>query len=119
MFWLDMDWESAKFNEIGSRLRHSSQREGIESYINDMVKCFEYFHQTLKSEKPFVIVIGDSVIRKEFLRADVIVEGLAKKTGFKLLDEAHYDLSYASKTFNPAFRNKAKQEHIILLQNVK
>lgn len=119
MFWLDMDWESAKFNEIGSRLRHSSQKEGIESYINDMAKCFRYFHQTLKPEKPFVIVIGDSVIRKEFLRGDEIVDGLAERTGFDLLDEVTYDLSYASKTFNPAFRNKAKQEHIILLQNVK
>ena len=119
MFWLDMDWESAKFNEIGSRLRHSSQREGIESYINDMVKCFEHFNQTLRPEKPFVIVIGDSVIRKEFLKGDEIVDGLAEKTGFKVLDEIHYDLSYASKTFNPAFRNKSKQEHIILLQNVK
>lgn len=119
MFWLDMDWESAKFNEIGSRLKHSSQREGIESYINDMTECFKHFHKALNSEKPFVIVIGDSIIRKEFLKADEIVEDLAEKTGFKVLDEVCYDLGYASKAFNPAFRNKAKQEHIILLQNVK
>jgi hypothetical protein len=66
-----------------------------------------------------VIVIGDSIIRKEFLKADEIVEDLAEKTGFKVLDEVCYDLGYASKAFNPAFRNKAKQEHIILLQNVK
>lgn len=119
MFWLDMDWESAKLNEIGSRLRHSSHKEGIESYIHDMLDCFKHFHSALRPEKPFVIIIGDSIIRKEFLKADEIVDSLAKKTGFKLLDEVSYDLSYASKTFNPAFRNKTKREHIILLQNEK
>jgi DNA modification methylase len=119
MFWLEMDWERAKFNEIGSRLRHSSQKENIESYINDMIKCFDRFSRVLKPEKPFVIVIGDSIIRKKLLKADEIIGELAEKTGFTVLDEVQYNLSYASKTFNPAFRNKSKQEHIILLKNVK
>jgi site-specific DNA-methyltransferase (cytosine-N4-specific) len=118
MFWLEMDWERAKFNEIGSRLRHSSQKENIESYIQDMKKCFERFGRILKPEKPFIIVVGDSVIRKKLLKADEIIGELAEKTSFKVLDEVQYNLSYASKTFNPAFRNKSKQEHIILLQNM-
>jgi site-specific DNA-methyltransferase (cytosine-N4-specific) len=118
MFWLEMDWERAKFNEIGSRLRHSSQKENIESYIQDMKKCFERFGRILKPEKPFIIVVGDSVIRKKLLKADEIIGELAEKTSFKVLDEVRYNLSYASKTFNPAFRNKSKQEHIILLQNM-
>jgi site-specific DNA-methyltransferase (cytosine-N4-specific) len=119
MFWLEMDWERAKFNEIGSRLRHSSQKENIESYVSDMTKCFERFSLVLKPAKPFVIVVGDSIIRKKLLKANEIIDKLAEKTGFKVIDEVHYNLSYASKTFNPAFRNKSKQEHIILLQNEK
>jgi len=119
MFWLQMDWERAKFNEIGSRLRHSSQKEDISSYIGDMTRCFDHFSRVLKPEKPFVIVVGDSIIRKELLKADEIISSLAEKTGFKVLDEVQYNLSYASKTFNPAFRSKIKQEHIILLQNKK
>jgi site-specific DNA-methyltransferase (cytosine-N4-specific) len=119
MFWLQMNWERAKFNEIGSRLRHSSQKENIEYYINDMTRCFEHFGRILKPERPFVIVVGDSIIRREFLKADEIIDGLAEKTGFKVIDEVQYNLSYASKSFNPAFRNKTKQEHIILLKNEK
>lgn len=119
MFWLQMDWERAKLNEIGSRLRHSSQKENIESYINDMTRCFEHFDRILKPETPFVIIVGDSIIRKELMKADEIIGGLAEKTGFKVMDEVQYNLSYASKTFNPAFRNKTKQEHIILLTNEK
>jgi len=119
MFWLQMDWERAKVNEIGSRLRHSSQKEDIDSYVNDMKRCFEHFSRILKPERPFVIVVGDSIIRKELFKANEIIDGLAEKTGFKVLDEVQYNLSYASKTFNPAFRNKTKQEHIILLTNEK
>ncbi len=119
MFWLKMDWEMAKYNEIGSRLRHSSQGESVDSYINDMAKCFEQFSRILKPEKKFVIVIGDSIIRKEFYKGDEIIASIAAKNGFKIEDKIAYNLGYASKLFNPAFRNKSKQEHIILLRNSK
>jgi len=119
MFWLDMDWERAKINEIGSRLRHSSHKEPIDTYMKDMTKCFENFRRILKPGKLFVIVIGDSIIRKELLKGDEVVCELADKTGFKVEDKIEYNLSYASKTFNPAFRSKIKKEHIILLRNEK
>jgi hypothetical protein len=73
----------------------------------------------LKPGKLFVIVIGDSIIRKELLKGDEVVCELADKTGFKVEDKIEYNLSYASKTFNPAFRSKIKKEHIILLRNEK
>jgi len=119
MFWLDMDWERAKLNEIGSRLRHSSQRENIDTYIRDMTACFSHFARILKPDRYFIIVIGDSIIRKELLRGDVIIEEIANKTGFKVIDKISYSLNYTSKSFNPAFRSKIKQEHIILLKNEK
>ena len=117
MFWLDMDWERAKFNEIGSRLRHSSHREGIENYIKDMSKCFKNISRILKPGKLFVIIIGDSIIRKELYPGDEIVNELSKISGFTVLDKVSYNLSYASKTFNKAFRNSKKEEHIIILKN--
>jgi site-specific DNA-methyltransferase (cytosine-N4-specific) len=119
MFWLKMDWEKAKLNEIGSRLRHSSQKEPIDAYMKDMTKCFEHFRRILKPGKQFVIIVGDSIIRKELLKGDEIIAEIASGTGFKVVDKIEYNLSYASKTFNPAFRSKLKQEHIILLKNEK
>lgn len=119
MFWLNMDWEKAKFNEIGSRLRHSSHREPIDTYIKDMTECFGNFRRILKPQKFFVIVIGDSIIQRELWKGDEVVSELANRSGFKVVDKVDYNLSYASKTFNPAFRNKTKHEHIILLKNEK
>ncbi|MGC9079715.1 MAG: DNA methyltransferase [Nanopusillaceae archaeon] len=119
MFWLDLDWEMAKFNEVGSRLRHSSQQESIDTYIKDLTICFYHLVRVLKPDHPFVIVVGDSIIRKEFFKGDIIIEEIAKKTSFEVTDKISYSLNYASKSFNPAFRSKVKQEHIILLKNKK
>jgi len=119
MFWLGLDWERAKFNEIGSRLRYSSQKESIDTYIKDMTACFLHLARILKPDKYFVIVIGDSIIRKELLKGDAIVKEIAERTNFKVVSKVSYSLNYASKSFNPAFRSKIKQEHIILLKNEK
>ncbi|MGC8557362.1 MAG: hypothetical protein ACP5ML_04925, partial [Fervidicoccus sp.] len=109
----------AKFNEVGSRLRHSSQQESIDTYIKDLTICFYHLVRVLKPDHPFVIVVGDSIIRKEFFKGDIIIEEIAKKTSFEVTDKISYSLNYASKSFNPAFRSKVKQEHIILLKNKK
>jgi len=119
MFWLGLDYEKAKLNEIGSRLRHSSRRENIDTYIRDMTTCFSHFARILKPDRPFVIVVGDSIIRKELLKGDIIIKEVAERTSFEIVSKVSYSLNYASKSFNPAFRSKVKHEHIILLKNKK
>jgi DNA modification methylase len=119
MFWLGFDWKKAKLNEIGSRLRYSSQRENIDTYIKDMTTCFSHFARVLKPDRPFIIVVGDSIIRKKLLKGDIIIKEIAEETGFEIVSKVSYSLNYVSKSFNPAFRSKVKQEHIILLKNKK
>lgn len=119
MFWLELDWKNAKFNEIGSRLRHSSQKEDVNTYITDMVNCFHHFNRILEPGKFFVIVVGDSIIRKKLSRGDAIISEIAENTGFETNYKVSYNLSYASKSFNPSFRSKIKEEHIMLLHNKK
>ena len=119
MFWLGLDWRGAKHSEIGSRLSHSSQRKGVDTYLNQMTECFQQSRRILKPGGVFAIVIGDSIIRGLFFRGDAIVDELARRTGFAVEDEVKYSQNYASKAFNPAFRNKSKEEHILLLVNRK
>jgi site-specific DNA-methyltransferase (cytosine-N4-specific) len=117
MNWLGMTWESLKEDEIGSRLKHSSLKMGIESYMQDMQKGFEHLRRVLKPDGYIALIIGDSVIRNEFLRGDELIADLSDSVGLRTVDHVDYDLGLASKTFNRAFRNKSKREHIILLQN--
>ena len=84
-----------------------------------MTKCFKKFRRILKPKKLFVIVVGDSIIRKKLIPGNELVSRLAERTGFEFIDEVDYNQSYASRTFNQAFRNKEKKEHVILLKNVK
>ena len=119
MNWLDMEWEFLKEVEIGSRLKHSSQGMGIDSYMQDMQKGFEHFRRVLKPEKHLAIIIGDSVIQNELFRGDEMASSLSESAGFKLVDHIEYDLGLASRSFNRAFRSTDKKEHIVLLQNTK
>jgi len=119
MFWLNLNWEVAKIKEIGSRLRHSSFKEDIDTYIRDMIKCFKHFHRILKPGKYFAVIVGDSIIRGKVIKADKVISEIAQHTSFEVVDKLSYSLDYVSKSFNPAFRSKNKEEHIILLRNIK
>jgi site-specific DNA-methyltransferase (cytosine-N4-specific) len=118
MFWLDLGWEHMKKDEIGSRLKHSSQRQGIEPYLNDMETCFSHFNRILKKNGYFVFIIGDCIINHQRYSGKDLTAKMIKKTGFKMVSELNYELDDISKLFVKAFRQKNKKEHIILLQNV-
>jgi len=119
MFWLGYNVRFVQDNEIGSRHKHSSMKEGIDTYISSMTRCFQHFYRVLKPGKYFVVVIGDSIIRKKFYCGDELTGKIAGSTGFKVIDKIEYSLNKTSKMFPQAFRNKMKNEHIILLQSRK
>lgn len=119
MFILDLYRDEIKNNEIGSRHRHSSKKEDINNFYEDMIKCFSHFNRILKPNKYFVIVMGDSIIRKQFIDGSEIIKRISANTKFRYVKEVSYSLNLISKTFNTSFRNKSKKEHIILLKNVK
>ena len=107
-----------KKDEIGSRLKHSSQRQGIEPYLNDMEACFSHFNRILKKDGYFVFIIGDCIINHQRYSGKDLTAKMIEKTGFKMVNELNYELDEISKLFVKAFRQKKKKEHIILLRNV-
>ncbi|MSP65091.1 MAG: site-specific DNA-methyltransferase [Bacteroidetes bacterium] len=116
MNWLDMEWEIVRDNEIGSRYKHSSRKEGIGTYLDAMEECFRHFNRILKKNKFFTIVIGDAVIQQQMFSGLDMTNKLAKDTGFKVVKKINYELDTTSKLFSQAFRQKGKKEHILLLQ---
>jgi site-specific DNA-methyltransferase (cytosine-N4-specific) len=118
MFWLDYDVIKVQENEIGSRHKHSSKKESVDSYIKDMQLCFQHFSRILKPNKYFAIVVGDSIIAGKTIKGDDLITEICRDN-FNVVDKIYYSLDYSSKCFNPAFRNKYKNEHILLLKNRK
>lgn len=118
IFLLDYDVKQVQENEIGSRHKHSSKKEGIESYVKDMQLCFQQFNRILKPNRYFAIVVGDCIIAGKMIKGDDLISEICKET-FEIEDEIYYSLNHSSKCFNPAFRNQNKDEHILLLKNKK
>lgn len=115
-YWLDLDVEFAQQNEIGSRREFSSLKQDPIKWINDLRLCFNEMHRVLKVGAPCFIVIGDSVINKEFLRMDQLISSLAPEVGFLVRDIVSTNLNNHSKVFNPAFTKLGKKEHILFLE---
>ncbi len=119
MIILGFDYRDAQEKEIGSRHKHSSQKEDIHNYLESMQKCFYNFSKILKPEHYFAIVIGDSVIRGIRYDGFEIIKNIADITGFKVEDHISYELDVISRLFNKSFRAAGKKEHIIVLKNTK
>jgi site-specific DNA-methyltransferase (cytosine-N4-specific) len=119
MFWLDCDVKNVQDNEIGSRDKHSSKNEGIDTYIDSMKLCFKQFSRVLKPNKYFVFIIGDSVINEERFDGYEITKLLTRGTPFCVEKQIMFDLDKTSRLFNQAFRVKNKKEHFVVLKNKK
>ena len=117
--WLGYDLKTLQDNEIGSRNRHSSKKEDISTFEDSLYPCIKEMSRVLKPGKTAVIVIGDSVIRGELIRANTLIEDIASENNFKLIKEMSYKLSTTSRMFNPKFTNKEKLEYIMFFKNSK
>lgn len=119
MIILGFDYKEVQEKEIGSRHRHSSKKENIQTYLQSMRQCFHNFANILKPGHYFAIVIGDSVIRGVKYDGYELIKNIAHLTGFKIEQHISYELDDISRLFNKSFRIKGKKEHIIILKNTK
>ncbi|MCA6072294.1 MAG: site-specific DNA-methyltransferase [Endomicrobium sp.] len=72
--WLDLDVHFAQYNEIGSRREYSSLKKPANQWTIDLKKCFAEMYRLLKKDGLAFIVIGDSVIKKELIKIDGIIQ---------------------------------------------
>lgn len=114
--WLDIDVSFAQLNEIGSRREYSSLKQNPQKWIDDLKKCFSEINLVLKKQGLAFIVIGDSVIQKKLIKIDEVIKSFIIDLGFNIDDIVSSDLSGHSKIFNPAFAQKGKKEHLIILE---
>jgi len=114
--WLDLDVQFAQYNEIGSRREYSSLKKPANQWTIDLKKCFSEMYRLLKKEGLAFIVIGDSVIKKELIKIDKVIQNFMPEIGFEICNIISSDLSGHSRIFNPTFAQKGKKEHLIILR---
>jgi len=114
--WLDLDVHFAQYNEIGSRREYSSLKKPAEQWTVDLKKCFSEMYRLIKKDGLAFIVIGDSVIKKELIKIDMVIADFMPEIGFEICNIISSDLSEHSRIFNPTFAQKNKKEHLVILK---
>lgn len=119
IWWLDYELQELQEKEIGSRNRHSSKKEDISTFEKGLQRCFDEISRVLKPNKIVTVVIGDSVIRGELIRANEVLKEIALNSNLRPIREIKNKLSESSRMFNPKFTNKDKLEYIMFFKNLK
>jgi site-specific DNA-methyltransferase (cytosine-N4-specific) len=113
MLWLGMDAKKTQETEFGSRNRHNDKKLGIEDYNENLEACFKEIKRVLKKGKYICIIIGDCIIRGEFIDIGPIVIDIGKRNDLDFLGEYKHSLKKYTRTFNPKFTNSSKFEHVM------
>lgn len=90
MYLLGYNVKNVQDNEIGSRNRHSSKKEGISTFKDSLSLCLKEMSRVLKNNRYAVIVIGDSVIGGELIRINELMKEIAPKNNFRFVREISY-----------------------------
>lgn len=120
MNWLDFDFNESKNMEIGSRNEYSSKKRPIENWVNDIKDFILVMKRVTKQDGYICIIIGDSVVNKEFFDVHGVIKNIAEDIDLEFSFSTSISLSKNSKKFNHKFRTQHdKKEHIIILQKNK
>ena len=117
LFWLGMNPNQLRKNEIGAHAQYSKKNGPDEfDFMRDMKKCFLNTSKILKPNSCFVLVIGDSILKGRKIQNNEILKQAAQKTPFKYVAEFTRNLKLSKKSFNPKIGN-IKTEKILVFEN--
>lgn len=110
-------------NEIGSRYKYSGPNgDNIETFENDMKLCFGGLNKILKPSKLMFMVVGDSIVKGEFIHMDLYYEKMMLVCGFKQISKVSTPMSGASRSFIATNKNSIhfpnKKSHIMAFESV-
>jgi len=118
MIWLSMDYRIAQEKEIGSRHKHSDRGLGIDDFSESMTNCIYEMHRLLRNGKYCCIVIGDVILRGQYVKMNELIAKIAKKCGLSHIKEIHYPLRKYTKTFTPKIKTVKKLGHIMFFKRI-
>jgi DNA modification methylase len=116
MNWLGYNFKETQNTEIGSRNEYSSKKQKPEKWKHDLRLVLQEMFRVMKKDRLCFIVIGDSIINKEYIKINDVIREIATKIGFEYLNEESVPLFKNSRKFNKKFgTDQTKLEHLISL----
>lgn len=118
MLWLGMDQPTFKRVEIGSHRKYSSKGRDAadaETFRAELKRLMGWLARHLKVGGFACFVIGDSRIKGEVIRNDLMLQEVSIELGYKVEANIARRLHDGKKSFNPVI-GRVKEEHIVILR---
>jgi DNA modification methylase len=119
MLWLDMDQPKFKQQEIGSHRKYSRKGANAataETFREELSTIFCWLRRHLRPNRHACFVIGNSILKGQFIKNDALLIATACENGFQVEANISRQLLSTKKYFNPKI-GKIREEHIVILRN--
>jgi SAM-dependent methyltransferase len=116
--WLKLDATRFAASEMGARRRfgkldaHAARSE----WSRELVGVLRSIRRVCRPNARVVMVLADSAVQDEALRADTILAAVARETGFMVLAQASQTRPHFHAGTARAFQERPRSEHAIALE---
>jgi len=118
MRWLDLDARALLAGEMGARRRYAQldARAAGEAWRAELVASLRAISRVCRRGARVALLVGDSAVQGEALRADAIVASVAKESGLAWVARASQARAHFHGPGTVAFRDAPRAEHAIVLE---
>jgi hypothetical protein len=116
--WLDLDTQAFASGEIGSRRRYAplDAAGARDAWKRELGAALRAMARVCRKGAPIALLLADSAVRGEALRADTVVGPLAAEAGLVLLARASQARPHFHGPTARAFKDSPRAEHAIALE---
>jgi DNA methylase len=116
--WLDLDAQAFAAGEIGSRRRYGplDARAARETWTRELGATLRALARVCRNGAPVALVLADSAVQGEALRADVLLGPIAEEAGFVFRARASQARPHFHGPTARAFQDAPRAEHAIALE---
>jgi len=118
MRWLRLDARELAAHELGARRRYASMdaRDAAAQWAGELGRALHALSRVCKPGARAALVIADSAVRGEALRADEVLEHVAPGVGFAFVARASQRRPHFHEPTAGAFDRSPRAEHAIVLE---
>jgi DNA modification methylase len=116
--WLDLDARAFAAGEIGSRRRYGplDARSARDTWSRELSAALRAISRVCRKGAPVALVLADSAVQGEALRADALVDAVAEEAGLVVLARASQARPHFHGPTAWAFKDAPRAEHAIALE---
>jgi DNA modification methylase len=118
MRWLDLDTRAFEKGEMGARRRYAplDARAARDQWTRELGAALRSMARACRPGARIVLVLADSAVRGQALRAPDVLSVSAEDTGLALVARASQPRPHFHGPTAPAFRDTPRWEHAIVLE---